>query len=57
MEKQIKDFLDVVLNNEFDPIFESELVLTVADIEEDDDELFLQVYKIPYELHNCIELA
>ena len=34
-----------------------ELIVTVADIEEDDDELFLQVYKIPYELHNCIELA
>tara|TARA_B100001996_G_C18110312_1_gene380980 strand:- start:32 stop:463 length:432 start_codon:yes stop_codon:yes gene_type:complete len=34
-----------------------ELIVTVADIEEDDDELFLQIYKIPYELHNCIELA
>tara|TARA_B100001996_G_scaffold250358_1_gene194120 strand:+ start:365 stop:802 length:438 start_codon:yes stop_codon:yes gene_type:complete len=52
-----KNIIDVVLNNEFDPIFESELVLTVADIEEDDDELFLQFYKIPYELHNSIELA
>lgn len=52
-----KNIIDVKVNNKLDQKLESELVVTVADIEEDDDELFLQVYKVPYELHNCIELA
>jgi len=52
-----KNIVDVKVNNKLDQKLESELIVTVADIEEDDDELFLQVYKVPYDLHNCIELA